>query len=442
MSAHKTVVILLIGLAGVPLAAAAQTSARSLGPAWSARTSVVATATADDQVARNADAINASAASDGVESSPCTADELRRSRAESSASSSPPVVTDAGIQVAATVRALSHGGHFLTCAVCLGSSCIGKTGHDTRSTATAQVTIDVALRFPESFGTDTYELVLDGTAALSGASYYYAIRDPDGGLVAEGTNTIGSFTLIKARPNGVFTIQIVLSAVAEDAGGCCSKSATGRVGLSAAVRPAALLSTATKEQSPIIAGDMASVGLLLLRGVPHCVATLVASRAVVTASSCIQGFPVEDLTFAAGSPTNGQWPFNASIVGVRSAPVESQKRPVPDSAQGIALLMLNREAPFAPLAVREERIEPQTGGRPSRHWSLVSFSKDGQQQVQDISAASSPRPMNAGCDGILGAPAVSPGAGTSVASIITETIEHGCRLASLASMTSWLKGIQ
>lgn len=191
----------------------------------------------------------------------------------------------------------ANGGHFRTCAQCLGGNCIGVFGNDTNSSVNASSEAVVGIKFDNSAMGDNY-IVDIGT---SSAGTELTVTDQIGNSIAEIPEIKNSY-ILKGDPNAMFYVKTKLASKVENGGGCCIASLTKSVRVDVNLKKAPLLFSKQKMTPYIIGGVQTSsyknVGAILLNGRLHCTGTIIGPKTILTAAHCFYGYESQSKDFS------------------------------------------------------------------------------------------------------------------------------------------------
>lgn len=197
--------------------------------------------------------------------------------------------------------ATASGGHYRT-GTCIANRRIGFTGHDTEASVDSVATAVVRIHFDGGRANVPYFVKISRTQ--SGDSQRDRLTGPDGKDIAI-SSPDSPYPIILSKPGQDYFFQTSVAAVVRNKGGCCSDQASATSDITVSVEPAPLLFGG--RQAGYIAGGLQTesyknVAVVLLEGLPHCTATLVSSRVLLTAAHCVYGHMTTD-KLAAGKVT-------------------------------------------------------------------------------------------------------------------------------------------
>lgn len=194
-----------------------------------------------------------------------------------------PNVVSYSIQASASAQ----GGHYRT-GTCVLDRRIGFTGHDTESLVRSTATATVRIQFPRGRAGVPYFVKLSGIQG--NASRTDVLIGPDGAEIPL-TSANSPHPIILSRPGQEYFLRTTMTATVRASGGSTDEShVLGSTTVT--VDPAPLLFGG--QQGGFISGGRqtpghANVAVVLLDGLPHCTATLIARRTFITAAHCVQG---------------------------------------------------------------------------------------------------------------------------------------------------------
>jgi secreted trypsin-like serine protease len=236
------------------------------------------------------DATHSPAASQGNESSACQA-YGRQSAASALANATEVARSQNSVGFKLSTAAVANGGHYRTCGACLAQQCIGIEGHDTGSSAEATASASVLVKFDELTLPGRYRLALAISRSGSADGSSVELRDAAGQPMP--IEPDGNY-IVRGDPGAIYRVVARSKAESGDRGGCCSNRHDSDMRLDMTVDR---LAEIEKTLVPfILGGDFtkgyAQVGLLTLQALdgsvsPHCTATLVGKRTVLTAAHCV-----------------------------------------------------------------------------------------------------------------------------------------------------------
>ena len=254
--------------------------------------------------------------------------------------------------------ATASGGHYRT-GTCIANRRIGFTGHDTEAAVDAVATAVVRIHFDGGRPNVPYFVKI--SRSQSGNPQNDPFTGPDGKVVPL-TSPDSPYPVILSRPGQDYFLRTAVAATARNNGGCCSEQASATSDMTVAVEPAPLLFGG--RQTGYIAGGLQTesyknVAVILLEGLPHCTATLVAPGVLVTAAHCVNGHMTKD-KLAAGRVTAV---FGSVYSQPLFPPIEIMRANYPDSGDvvfdpktlrhDIAVLYLKTPVSFAGIAPSE-----------------------------------------------------------------------------------------
>lgn len=205
-----------------------------------------------------------------------------------------PGATDTSLSYTLDANARANGGHYRT-GTCIANRRIGFTGHDTEASVDAVASATVRIHFDGGRPNIPYFLKLSHTG--SGTIQVDQLMGPDGKPVD--LAPAGSpFPVILSRPGQDYFLHTLVTASARDKGGCCDQKADTSAQIAVSVEPAPLLFGGG--QVGYIRGGAQTTGYLnvavvLLNGLTHCTATLIAPRTLLTAAHCVDPYMTKDL---------------------------------------------------------------------------------------------------------------------------------------------------
>ncbi len=239
-----------------------------------------------------------------------------------------PALAAATLSYRLEASARANGGHYRT-GTCLANRRIGFTGHDTEASVDAVANAVVRIHFDGGRPNVPYFVKISRTK--SGESQIDQLTAPDGKLVSL-TPDDSPFPVILSKPGQDYFLRATVSATARNSGGCCSDQKDASAVLTVSVEPAPLLFGG--RQTGFIAGGrqtegFKNVAVVLIEGLPHCTATLIAPRTLVTAAHCVETHMTKD-RLAAGKVTAV---FGPVFTQPLFAPVEVVEVAYPDSGE-------------------------------------------------------------------------------------------------------------
>jgi V8-like Glu-specific endopeptidase len=265
--------------------------------------------------------------------------------------------------------ATASGGHYRT-GTCIANRRIGFTGHDTEAAVDAVATAVVRIHFDGGRPNIPYFVKI--SRSQSGNPQNDQLTGPDGKVVPL-TSPDSPYPVIISKPGQDYFLRTSVAAVARNNGGCCSDQTSATSDMTITVEPAPLLFGG--RQMGYIAGGLQTenyknVAVILLEGLPHCTATLVAPGVLVTAAHCVNGHMTKD-RLAAGKVTAA---FGTVYSQPLFPPIEVTRAIFPNSGDmvfdpktlrhDIAVLYLKPSANLAGIAPSELH-----SGRPS--WQQI-----------------------------------------------------------------------
>ncbi|NDZ17791.1 hypothetical protein C7T35_34485 [Variovorax sp. WS11] len=222
--------------------------------------------------------------------------------------------------------ATASGGHYRT-GTCLAGRRIGFSGHDTEASVDAVATAVVRIHFDEGRPDVPYFVKI--SRSQSGSKQDDELMGPDGKVVA--LSTTGSpFPVIMSRPGQSYFLRTAVAAAARSKGGCCSDQGAATTEMTVSVEPAPLL-FGSGQRGYIRGGTQTesykNVAVVMLDGLPHCTATLVAPSMLVTAAHCVHGHMTKEKLDSG----KVQASFGSVYSQALFAPIEVTRASYPDS---------------------------------------------------------------------------------------------------------------
>lgn len=251
--------------------------------------------------------------------------------------------------------ATASGGHYRT-GTCIANRRIGFTGYDTEAAVDAVATAVVRIHFDGGRPNVPYFVKI--SRSQNGDPQNDQLTDPDGKAVPL-TSPESPYPVILSKPGQDYFLRTSVETVARNKGGCCSEQASATSDMTVAVELAPLLFGS--HQTGYIAGGLQTesyknVAVILLEGLPHCTATLVAPGILVTAAHCVYGHMTKD-RLAAGKVTAA---FGSVYSQPLFPPIEVTRANYPDGGDmvfdpetlrhDIAVLYLKTPVNFAGIA--------------------------------------------------------------------------------------------
>lgn len=170
-------------------------------------------------------------------------------------------------------------------------ACSDSQGRDTKGSAEVSLAARIRLAYGADHPPGPYRLRVD--APVEGLGVRVRLLDRAGNEVALAGAPAAGATL-EAQPGAVYFAEIVATAAAGAADGCCEDrtSGTGRIDLR--WEPAPILA-ARQRLEPYIKGGVSTtrfenVGAFTVDGQMHCTGTVVGRRTVLTAAHCVWGY--------------------------------------------------------------------------------------------------------------------------------------------------------
>ena len=216
----------------------------------------------------------------------------RRSSANGRAAvTGPTAISPTSLSYRLDALAVASGGHYRT-GTCIANRRIGFTGHDTEAKVDSTATAVVRIHFDGGRPNVPYFVKI--SRSQSGNPLNDQLTGPEGKIIPL-TSPDSPYPVILSKPGQDYLLRTSVVAVAHNKGGCCSDQMSATSDMAVAVEPAPLLFGGG--QTGFIAGGVQTEGfknvaVILLEGLPHCTATLVSPKVLVTAAHCVCG-PVD-----------------------------------------------------------------------------------------------------------------------------------------------------
>ena len=213
----------------------------------------------------------------------------RRSSATGRAAVTAPEMTSArALSYRLDAAAAANGGHYRS-GTCIANRRIGFTGHDTEASADAVATAVVRIHFEGGRPNVPYFVKI--SRSQNGGPQTDFLTGPDGKNIPLMTAD-SPYPVILSRPGQDYFLRTTLAAAVRNNGSCCNDQSAATSDMTISVERAPLLFGG--RQTGYIAGGLETlsyknVAVVLLEGLPHCTATLVAPKVLVTAAHCVNG---------------------------------------------------------------------------------------------------------------------------------------------------------
>ena len=227
---------------------------------------------------------------------PCGGPEYgRRSAAAGHAQvTSLPGAASTSLSYSLDAKARVSGGHFRT-VTCIGKAQIGYEPNDTEASVDAVATAVVRIHFDGGRPNVPYFLKI--SHSRTGAVQPDQLTGPDGKPID--LAPVGSpYPVIMSRPGQDYFLRTSVAARARNKGGCCSDQADASAQVTVSLELAPLL-FGNRQVGYIRGGTQttsyANVAVVLLNGLTHCTATLIAPRTLLTAAHCVDPYMTHDL---------------------------------------------------------------------------------------------------------------------------------------------------
>lgn len=257
---------------------------------------------------QNVDPESASATIQGIESSQCQV-YGRKSDATGLATTKATKRSPLSYTLEINTDVVAHGGHFRTCATCLGNQCLAIHGNDTSATASVMASSTFTIRFDNSVPKPgDYLIEIDSSS--SGVPPMISLSDGSG--KATSLSPKGSAPpLLHGAPGAIYYLHVDMPASVTNGGGCCSDQKSGKAVVDIRVRKAPLLD-AGYATGYIRGGRQTNgyknVGAILIAGQMQCTGTVVGPRTVMTAAHCLYGYELDKDKFMFVLGSNYQYP--------------------------------------------------------------------------------------------------------------------------------------
>ena len=205
-----------------------------------------------------------------------------------------PDATDTTLSYSLKAGARANGGHYRT-GTCIANRRVGFTGHDTEASVDAVATAIVRIHFAGGRPNVPYFLKVSRT--MVGTAGSDQLTSPDGNLISL-TPIDSPYPVIMSKPGQDYFLRTSVNATAKNKGGCCSDQADASAQVTVSLELAPLLFGG--HQVGYIAGGAQTTGyknvaVVMINGLTHCTATLVAPRTLLTAAHCVDPYMTHEL---------------------------------------------------------------------------------------------------------------------------------------------------